>query len=163
MTSVFDPTLFLDATTTEVNERRDPLPTENPADAGGFYVAQIGEISSQDGIIGKGERTGQPWLSMLVPLKIDVPPELRERMGLPPMLTLTDRVFIDLTADGKGIDNSKGKNRGQKAYRDATGLNKPGEAFSWRMLQGRHVKVKINHELYEGNIQERIGLVLAVG
>lgn len=161
MSSQFDPNVFLDATTTEVNEKRDPLPTENPADTAGLYIATIGEVVPKSGTVQKeGDNYGKPWLQMAVPLKIDVPPQLREALGLPPVVTVTDRVFIDLTPDGKGIDNGKGKNRGQKAYRDATGLNKEGESFSWRMLQGRPVRVKISHDLYEGQIQERIAAVL---
>ena len=54
------------------------------------------------------------------------------------------------------VDNSKGKNNAQRIYREATGLNKPGEAFSWRMMQGKVVKVKVKHEDYQGNIVEKI-------
>lgn len=158
MTSVFDPATFLDAPQTEVNERRPPLPTENPDDPNGLYLAVIGEITSQSGTIGKGDRTGQPWVSMVIPLKIQVPAALREQ-GLPPELQITDRAFLDLTEQGS-IDNSKGKNRQQKAYRDATGMNKAGETFAWRMLSGKMVKVKVTHELYNEQVQERISAVL---
>ena len=152
--SAFDPNVFLTAQTTEINEKRSPLPVENPASPDGLYTAVIGEIKTSSGIIEKGERTGQPWVSMLVPCRIQVPAEL-QALGLPPELTLTDRAFLDLTPQG-GIDNSKGKNRQQRVYREATGLNKPGEPFAWNMLQGRVIKLKLTHELYEGNIQERI-------
>ena len=154
MTSVFDPNTFLDAQITEINEKRPPIPAENPSSEDGLYLAVVGEISTATGTIGKGERTGQPWVSMLVPLRVQVPAEVQS-MGLPPELTLTDRVFLDLTPQG-GLDNSKGKNRQQRSYREACGLNKPGEPFAWRMLQGRTLRVRVTHELYEGNIQERI-------
>jgi len=154
MTSVFDPNQFLDAQVTEVNEKRPPIPTENPASDDGLYLAVIGEIKTASGAIGKGERTGQPWVSMLVPLRIQVPAEV-QASGIPPELTLTDRVFLDLTPQG-AMDNSKGKNRQQRSYREACDMNKPGEPFAWRMLQGRTVKVRVTHELYEGAIQERI-------
>lgn len=157
-TSQFDPAAFLDAQQTEVNEKRPPLPTENPDDPNALYTAVIGEISTQSGTIGKGDRTGQPWISMVVPLKIQVPAVL-QATGLPPELQITDRAFLDLTPQGS-IDNGKGKNRAQKAYRDATGLNSPGAVFAWRMLQGRVVKVKIAHELYNDTIQERIAQIL---
>ena len=154
--SAFDPAAFLDATQTEANEKRPPLPTENPADANGLFTAQIGEITTASGVIGKGDRTGQPWLSMVVPLKLEIPQQLQDSMKLPPTLTLTDRAFVDLTPQGS-IDNTPGRNRSQRAYRDATDMNKPGEPFAWRMLTGRVVKVKINHEMYEGAVQERVG------
>ena len=156
--SQFDPQTFLDAQQNEVNEKRPPLPTENPDSPDGLFTAVIGEISTATGTIGKGDKQGQPWLSMIVPLRIQVPAAV-QGIGLPPEITLTDRAFLDLTAQG-GIDNSKGKNRQQRAYREATGMNRPGEPFAWRMLQGKVVKVKISHELYQEQIQERVAAVL---
>jgi hypothetical protein len=159
MTSSFDPNVFLDAQVTEVNEKRPPLPAENPAAPDGLYTAVIGEITTKTGVIEKGDRTGQPWVSMVIPLRIQVPSEV-QALGLSPELTMTDRAFLDLTPQGS-IDNSKGKNRAQRNYRDATNLNQPGTPFAWRMLQGRIVKVKLTHELYEGVIQERVSGVFA--
>ena len=154
MTSVFDPAVFLDATTTDANEKRPPLPTENPADANGLYVAVIGEIKTATGTIGKGERVGQPWLQMVVPLRLQLPSQV-QALGLNAEFTLTDRPMIDLTPQGS-IDNSKGKNRAQFNYREATGTNKAGESWSWRMLQGKTVKGKVAHEDYQGNIVEKV-------
>ena len=157
-TSQFDPSVFLDAQVNEVNEKRPPVPTENPDDANGLYPAVIGEIKTDSGTIGKGDNIGKPWASMLIPLRIQIPSAVQD-LGLPPELTITDRAFLDLTAQG-GLDNSKGKNRRQKDYRDATGTNVAGVPWSWRQLQGKMVKVKINHELYNDAIQERIGAIL---
>ena len=156
--SAFDPSVFLDAQQTEVNEKRPPIPTENPDDENGLYTAVIGEIKTDAGTIGKGDRIGQPWVSMLVPLRIQVPASV-QGLGIPPEMTLTDRAFLDLTPQG-AIDNGKGKNRQQKAYRDATGMNVAGEPFAWRMLTGKIVKVKIEHELYNEALQERIKQIL---
>lgn len=149
--SIFDPQTFLDAQITEVNERRPPLPVENPASADGLYTAIIGEIKATS-----GNKDGKPWMSMVVPLKIDVPGQLQQELKLKPILTLTDRAFIDLTPDGTSIDNSPGANRAQKNYREATGNNEPGKAFAWRMLEGQVVKVRLTHELYQEQIQERV-------
>jgi len=157
--SPFDPSVFLDAQVTEVNEKRPTLPIENPASPDGCYTAMIGDIEAKSGTVQKqGERFGQPWAMAVVKLKITIPPEL-QAIGLPAELTITDRPMLDLTPQG-ALDNSKGKNNAQRVYRDATGMNKPGEVFAWRMLSGRPVKVKIKHEMYEGNIQERIGAIL---
>lgn len=153
--SAFDPESFLHAQVTEVNEKRPPLPEENPAETSGTYLAVIGDVTSKS-----GDKDGKPWVSMIVPLKIDVPQQLQDSLKLPPQLTLTDRAFIDLTADGKGIDNSPGKNRAQKAYREALDLNKPGDVFSWSKLSGQVIRVKIKHELYNDTIQERIAAVM---
>lgn len=144
--SSFDPNIFLQAEQTEVNEKRQLLPVENPEDPTGWYTAVIGEVKTDSGTIGKGDREGQPWLAMLIPLKVDVPPSLRDSLKLPSQLTFTDRAFVDLTPDGKGIDNGPGKNRRQKEYRDALDMNKPGEPFAWYRIQGRPVKIKLNHE-----------------
>ena len=154
----FDANAFLDAQQTEVNERRPPLPAENPDDTNGLYTAVIGEIKTDSGLIGKGERTGQPWISMIIPLRFQIPQAV-QGLGLPPELTITDRAFLDLTPQGS-IDNAKGKNRRQREYRDATGMNTAGVPFAWRMLTGKPVKVKINHELYEEQIQERVAAIL---
>ena len=156
--SVFDPQAFLDAQQTEVNEKRPAIPTENPDSTDGCYTAVIGEIKADSGTIGKGDRTGQPWISMVIPLKMQLPAQI-QALGLPPEFQLTDRAFLDLTPQG-GIDNSKGKNRAQRAYREAAGLNKPGEPFAWRMLQGKVVKVKVAHEMYEGNVVEKVAAIL---
>lgn len=153
--SAFDPNAFLHAQVTEVNEKRPPLPEENPADPTGTYLAVVGEVSMKT-----GEKDGRPWVSAIIPLKIDVPQQLQDSMKLPPQLTLTDRAFIDLTADGKGIDNSPGKNRAQKNYREALDLNKPGDVWSWAKASNQVLRVKIKHELYQDSIQERIAAVL---
>ena len=158
MSSAFDPNVFLDAQQNEVNEKRPPIPTENPEDENCLYTAIIGEIKTDTGILGKGDNAGKPWVSMIIPLKLQLPPAI-QGLGLPPEFQLTDRAFLDLTPQG-GIDNGKGKNRSQRMYREATGLNVPGEPFAWRMLTGKVVKVKITHELYNEAIQEKISAIL---
>jgi hypothetical protein len=156
--SAFDPQAFLDAQTNEANEKRPTIPAENPADANGLFTAVIGEIKTDSGTISKGDNAGNPWISMIIPLKLQIPAAI-QALGLPAEFQVTDRVFLDLTPQG-GLDNSKGKNRGQRTYREATGMNKPGETFAWRMLTGKIVKVKIAHELYNGNIVENVAQIL---
>ena len=160
--SQFDPNLFLDAQVSEVNVKRPPLPSENPASADGTYIAVIGEVKMDSGSISKGERVGQPWLSAIVPLQLEVPQQVQDQLGLKldkGTITLTDRAMIDLTPQNT-IDNSPGRNRRQRQYRDALDLNKPGDVWSWRKASGQVVKVKVEHELYNNEIQERIGAIL---
>jgi len=156
--SVFDPSVFLDAQTNEVNEKRANIPVDNPDSTDGLYVAVIGEIKTDSGTIGKGERTGQPWISMIIPLKLQFGSAV-QAMGLPAEFQLTDRAFLDITPQG-GLDNSKGKNNQQRKYREAAGLNKPGEPFAWRMLTGKVVKVKVAHEFYNDAIVEKVSQIL---
>lgn len=158
MTSPFDPNIFLSQEQTEVNEKRPPIPADNLDSPDGLYVAVIGEISA--GKSGVSEKSGLPWAQMIVPLKLQLGPQTQASTGITNgEFTLTDRPFLDLTAQGS-LDNSKGKNRSQRIYRDATGLNKPGEVFAWRMLTGKVVKVKVVHEDYQGSIQEKIANIL---
>lgn len=160
--SAFDPNLFLDAPQTEVNTRRPPLPTINPTRPDGAYVAVIGEPKTESGMIEKGDKAGQPWISVLVPLIIEVPQQVQDQLGIKlekGTITLTDRVFLDLTPQNT-IDNSTGKNRRQRQYRDALDMNKPGDVWAWRKAQGQIIAVKIDHEMFNNEVQERPGLIL---
>ena len=159
MASAFDPQAFLDAQITEPNERRANLPVDNPDAPDGLYTAVIGEVSAKSGAIGKGDRIGQPWLSMVVPLRITIPAQVQNALKLPAEITLTDNVFIDLTPEGL-MDNAPGRNRRQKEYRDALDLNKAGTPFSWRATTGRVVKVKVKQEMYDGLPQDRVATIL---
>lgn len=160
--SNFDPNLFLDAQQDTPNVKRPPLPVANPARPDGCYIGIIGEVKMDSGTIGKGDRIGQPWLSAILPIAVEVPQQVQDSMGLKlekGTITLTDRAMIDLTPQNT-IDNSVGRNRRQRQYRDALDLNKPGDVWSWRKAQGQAVLIKLEHELYNGEIQERIGSIL---
>lgn len=161
--SGFDPAVFLHAQQSEVNTKRPPLPVANPASADGFYTAIIGEVKTASGSIDKGERVGEPWLQMIIPLTIEVPQQVQDAMKLKlekGTITLTDRAFIDLLPGGKGIDNSTGRNLRQKMYREALDKNKPGDVFAWAAAQGQVVKVAIEHEMYNGEPVDRIARVV---
>lgn len=155
MSTAFDPQSFLDATTTNADEKRPLIPA-------GWYTAVIGEIDPlkvKSGTIGKGERIGQPWTQIPLPIRLQLTPEAQS-LGLPAEFTLTDGVFPDLTAFG-GMDEGKGKNNRRRVYREATGLNKAGEPFAWRMLTGRPVRAEVIHKvLDDGRIVENVGGIL---
>jgi hypothetical protein len=160
--SAFDPQQFLDATVDVPNVRRPPLPVANPARPDGAYLAMIGKVEMNSGTIGKGDRIGQPWLSAIVPLSLEVPQQVQDKLGVKldkGTITLTDRPMLDLTPQNT-LDNSPGRNRRQRQYRDALDLNKPGDVFSWRKCEGQVVLVKLEHEMYLGEVQERIGAIL---
>jgi hypothetical protein len=76
-------------------------------------------------------------------------------------LPLKDSLMLDLTANGT-IDNAPGKNRRLRAYREATDMNKPGDVFSARKMEGRIVKVKITHDIWEGQPIEKVSGVVAM-
>jgi hypothetical protein len=151
MISNFDPSAFLDATTTEVNTKRNPIP------AGTDVVAIIGEPKARTWV-GKADPT-KSGIVVDVPLEIDLSayPELAAHVGLS-KVTLTDGLMLDTTESG-GIDNSPGKNGKLRRYREALGLNEAGQPFSFRMMQGRMIKVKVKHRTYEGEIYDEVDSV----
>lgn len=160
--SGFDPNLFLQAEQTEVNVKRPPLPTINPTRPDGAYIAVVKSVEASSGVIDKGDRAGQPWLSMVIQLELEVPPQVQDQLGIKlekGTITLTDRAFIDLTPQ-RTIDNSVGKNRRQRQYRDALDMNKPGDVWSWNRAVGQVLAVKVEHEMYNGEVQERPGVLL---
>ena len=146
----FDPVQFLDAEISTPLVRRPPLPI-------GDYLAVIGEVKAEvwTGKPG-GKAEGKSGMKYVVPLSIDVPQEVQTALGLnQATLTLTDGIMLDLN-EGGTIDTGPGKNGGLRRYRDALDMNKPGENFSARKMQGRPIRVKITHELYNGDAVERI-------
>ena len=151
MSSIFDPVAYLDATLEAPTEKRPPLPV-------GDYTAIIGEITAR-AWQGKKDpsKSGIAWD---VPLSVEIPADVQASLGLTnSTLLLTDSVMLDLT-DGGLIDNGPGRNRRLRMYREAVDLNKPGDSFSARLMQGKVVKVKVSHEEWEDNIQERVSGVV---
>ncbi len=151
--SMFDPQSFLDATMDAPLEKRDPLPTDRD------YFATIGEIKSR--VWTKKDDPSKNGIAWDIPLRIEVPADLQQSLGVGPNVTLTDGIFIDLNEAGH-IDGAKGRNTALRRYREATGMNEPGQTFSARAMQGRQVRVKLKHELYNDTIQERIAGVVKV-
>ena len=146
--SQFDPDAFLNVQLTEPTVKRPPLPI-------GEYQAQIEKVSARTWTSKKD--TSKSGIAWDVQLKLFVPPEIQTQLGIdvPQGLTFTDSLMLDLTPQGT-IDNSAGKNRRMRAYREALDMNKPGDVFSAARMIGGMVKAKISHEIYEGEIMERI-------
>lgn len=151
--SQFDPSVFLDATVSEPSVRRPPLPM------GTEIVGIIGEPK-----VRSGQQKADPsktWTTVDLPIEFDLTsrPELRAVVGVD-KLVVTDGCMLDITPAGT-IDNSPGKNAKMRRYREATGLNQPAQSFSFRMLQGRVVKVKIKHRFYENEAYDDIDAITA--
>lgn len=152
-TSAFNPETFLDATLTEPSEKRPPLPV-------GDYTAIIGAITAR-AWQGKADPT-KSGIAWDIPLTIDVPAEIQVELKMDQStLPLKDSLMLDLTANGT-IDNAPGKNRRLRAYREATDMNKPGDVFSARKMEGKIVKVKITHDIWEGQPIEKVSGVVAM-
>jgi hypothetical protein len=147
--SNFDPASFLDATITEPTTKRNPLP------AGMDFVGIIGEPKSRTWQ-GKKDPT-QSGIVVDVPIEIDMSAYPNVKIGATRFI-LTDGIMLDTTEDG-AIDNSPGKNGKLRRYREALGMNQAGVPFSFRAIQGRQIRVKIKHEVYEGDIYDKVDSV----
>lgn len=155
--SQFDPSQFLDATTTEAASRRPPLPVENPATSDHLYTGILSEPVMRTW---QGKKDpGQSGIACDFKVTIEVPPQLQDQLKLQPQVILNGGFIVDLTENGQ-IDWSPGRNSRTRIYREATGLNTAGKPFSFRQFAGKIVKVKIEHELYQGEIVDKIGTVL---
>lgn len=148
----FDPNAFLDLPIEEAFERRNPLPAKD-------YVSVIKEVTvrqwsskdkyNEDGTLKSG-------VAYDVMHSIQIPQDLRESLGYDKdSLDIKDSIMVDLNAQG-GLDTAKGKNGAMRRYREALDMNKAGETFRPRSMAGRMCLVRIKHEEYQGNLQERI-------
>jgi hypothetical protein len=154
----FDPAAFLDATTTEALVRRPPLPV-------GDYLGLVGEPKSRSWTSNKPDAKVKAGIAIDLPITIDVASTLhtmtkenQEIFKGVEKVVITAGVMLDLN-EAKAIDWSVGKNGALRRWREALGLNNPGETFSIRQMQGRQVKVKIKHRIYEGEAYDEIDSV----
>lgn len=148
--SIFDPNALLDATLDTPTEKRPPLPV-------GDYTAIVGEVTAAQWQSSKDvSKSGVKWN---VPLTVQIPADVKESLGLSvDTITLTDSIMLDLTPQG-ALDNSVGKNSRLRLYREALDLNKPGDTFSARKMQGQVILIRIEHREYNGQLMENVGKV----
>ena len=152
--SSFDPATFLDATMSEPLVKRPPIPAED-------YTGVLGEVVSR-AWTGKADPT-KSGIALDIPITIEIPAAVQAQLGITTStITLKDSIMLDLTPQGS-IDLSPGKNRRLRMYREAVDLNKVGDSFSPRAMQGKVVLVKVSHELYNEEIQERVAAVAKLG
>jgi len=148
----FDPTAFLDLPIDAPLERRAPIPAQD-------YLAVIQDIEARqwqsknktnpDGSF----KTG---IVYDVKLAVQIPPEVKASSNLNvDTLLMNDSIMLDLNDQG-GIDTAPGRNRALRNYRESLDMNKPGEVFRAREMVGRLIRVRVKHEEYQGNLQERV-------
>lgn len=70
-------------------------------------------------------------------------------------VTIRQDFLVDLTDSG-AIDFSPDKNIRLGRLRAACGLNDPQTPWSFPMFKGRVIKVKVGHEMYEGEPQAKV-------
>jgi hypothetical protein len=154
----FDPAAFLDATTTEALVRRPLLPV-------GDYLGTVGEPKSRSWTSNKPDAKVKAGIAIDLPVKIDLAAvrhqlssEAQKAFEGVDSVQITAGIVLDLN-EAKAIDWGVGKNGALRRWREALGLNNPGETFSIRQMQGRQVRVKIKHRIYEGEAYDEIDSV----
>jgi len=133
---MFDAVNFM---STVYNETNDTKRINCPA---GEYMAQITKVEPRSGIIGKGERTGETWAGLA--LTCDIQDEGVKAFCQRDKVIVTANLMLDLTAQG-GLDMGKQRNITLGQWREATGLNRPGQPFSPMMFTGQMVKIMVKH------------------
>src|SRR6266404_2590594 len=154
--SIFDANGFLDATITEVQVKRPPLP------AGSEWIATMGTPKIRPWQ-GKADpsKTG---IAADVPMVIDTSPGVANgslSADYPPAVTITYGIMLDTTAAGS-IDLAPGRNTKLRQFREALGMNAPGSPFNWRAVEGRQVRVKISHRSFENELYDDTAAVAKV-
>ncbi|QGH72965.1 MAG: protein of unknown function DUF669 [Siphoviridae sp. ctdEk19] len=141
---IFDPQTFLDAQTTDANSTvMEPCPI-------GEWPAAVADVEIKSGV---SQKSGDPWTKLNVKWEIQGTPA-NEQLDRP-VIRVTQGLMLDLTESG-GLDAGRGKNVQLGRLREATGLNVPGQPFSFRMLIGRSAKVNVVHREYEGNLYDEV-------
>lgn len=150
MSQMFDANAFMQATFEGTNDTvRIPIPAEE-------YDCLAEKVDLTTWASKDGSKNG---LKLVVLWEV-MSDEVREVTGRAKNVLRHD-IMLDLTEDGR-LDMSKGQNIQLGRLREAVGLNRPGEPFSFPMIQGRTARVKVKHEMYENEIQAKVGGVIAV-
>ncbi len=141
MSSIFNPDSFLDSTTTDALTRRPPIP------AGTELLGIIGEPKPRQSQGKKDPTATFTFLDLPVEFDLTQNPQVRAHVGQD-KVTLTYGFMVDITASG-ALDTAPGKNGRLRQLREALDMNKPGQTFNPRMLQGRQARFKISHRINE--------------
>ncbi len=154
--SIFDANAFLDATITDVQVKRPPLP------AGSEFIATVGApkiVPWQ-----KRDDPSSTGIKANVPMLIDTSTGIANGslpQDYPTAVTITYGIMLDVTAAGS-IDLAPGRNTKLRQFREALGMNAPGSPFNWRAIEGRQVRVKISHRPFENELYDDIAAVAKV-
>jgi hypothetical protein len=133
MQSAFDPKAFLDVV---VTEQGSTVVTPVPP---GEHIAIIEKVDTRAWQAKDGSSSG---IALDVTYNIDSP-AVKEALGRS-KVTVTQGIMLDLT-DGGALDMGKGKNVTLNRLREAVDLNVAGKPFSFRMLEGKVVKINVQH------------------
>ena len=148
--ALFDAETFLD------EDVGGTLSTERTLVPIGTYEScYIKGVKPQEGIIGKGDRTGEPWARMVFQWVID-DDAVRTELGKTEVV-VSQGIMLDLDASGK-LDTSKGKNIRLGKLRAALGIN-DGDV-KWREFLNKPATLQIGHEVYKDSPIEAVTAVV---
>jgi hypothetical protein len=152
--STFDPSTFLDATTTEALVKRPPIPQ------GSELVGVITDAVARSWQSNKPEAKVKSGIAVDLKIQFDLTqyPEIH-RLVNADQVTLTPGIMLDMKDDGRSIDWGTGKNGTLRRYREALDMNKPGEAFSIRQMIGRPIRVRTKLREYQGDFYDEVDSV----
>lgn len=145
----FDPQAFLDATFTDANST-ELIPMDE-----GEYPATINEVKVDEWAKKDGSAKG-----LKLVLTYEVLDEAQKAKTKRTKLNVRQDIMLDLAPSG-GLDMGEGKNVTLGKLRAAVGKNRPGESFSFRMLVGCTVKVRVGLRDHEGRKFEEVRAVAA--
>lgn len=153
----FNPLAILEGTTDREFSKSPALPV-------GDYIGIIAEFDREKSFK-SGTQKNDPtktWSAINIRIDIDLTqyPDARAHVNQD-RVSLFDMVMIDLTPDGRGLDYSTGKNARLRKYREALGQNVPGQPWAPTHMQGRPIKVKVKHDIYQDEQQARVDAVSA--
>lgn len=132
----FDAQSFLDASVSGSNDTKlIPVPE-------GEYVGVIDKVAARTWTSKDGSSSG---VTLDVTWIIE-DEAVKQELGRT-TVTCRQGIMLDINAAGDGLDMGKGKNVGLGRLREALGLNKPGQPFSFNMLPGQAGKVVVSHRI----------------
>jgi len=148
---MFNPEQFLDMQINDSNDTKSvPIPV-------GEYVAVVSEVKCRQWTSKKDPSNSG--MTLDVKWELD-DANLKELLGRD-KITVSQGIMLDITDSG-GLDMGKGRNIGLGRLREAMDLNKPGQPFSFMMLNGRVGKVAVSHRIDGENLYAEVKAVSRV-
>lgn len=146
-TSVFDPNVFMETNYKGNLDTTYILPDE------GDYIAQVSAREVKSGLIGKGDRTGQPWATVAITWELTgaAADDYKSKYKID-RCTARQSVMLDLLVEnGRVIGPDLGQNKNMRLKRvlDAVGLN-TAKQWNLAMLLHQTAFVTVKHVRPDG-------------
>lgn len=145
---MFDPQAFLDMSVDgALDTKRQPCPV-------GEYPMLVDKVDVRQWT-GKQDPTKSGLVADVTLLVED--DQVKQALGKD-KVTVRHSIMLDVT-DAGGLDMGKGRNIGLGRFRQALGMNQPGQPFSFSMCPGRMLKGKVTHRVEGEDIYDEVKAV----